>query len=83
MRAFALANITSPSIDFVIEILLKSAKDQTSAVMRKAALISLDILRKKAIDESGSGEPAITYLRARNLIPFFYRCLSDKDKTVR
>lgn len=50
---------------------------------RKAALISLDILRKKALDESGSGEPSITYLRARNLLPFFYRCLSDKDKTVR
>jgi len=25
--------------------------------VRKAALVSLDILRKKALDESGSGEP--------------------------
>ena len=40
-------------------------------------------MRKKAVDESGSGEPSITYLRAKNLLPFFYRCLFDKDKSVR
>jgi hypothetical protein len=55
-------------------------RDPTSGAARKAALISLDILRKKALDEVGStGEPAITYLRARNLLPFFYRCLKDTD----
>jgi hypothetical protein len=58
-------------------------REQNSGTARKAALISLDILRKKALDESGSGEPQITYLRARNLLPFFYKCLSDRDKAVR
>jgi hypothetical protein len=58
-------------------------REPQSGSARKAALISLDILRKKAIEESQSSEPKITYLRARHLLPFFYRCLSDKDKDVR
>ena len=39
--------------------------------------MSLDILHKKVINDS------VTYLKARHLLPFFYRCLSDKDKQVR
>jgi hypothetical protein len=41
-------------------------------------MISLDILRKKtqASDE-------VTYLKARNLLPFFYKRLGDKIKAVR
>jgi len=58
-------------------------REPSSGAARKAALISLDILRKKCIEESLSNEPKITYLRARHLLPFFYKCLSDKDKDVR
>jgi len=52
VRALALANVSSPSIDFVIEVLLKTAKEPSSGAARKAALISLDILRKKSLEES-------------------------------
>ena len=45
--------------------------------------MSLDILRKKATEDSGSAEPQIPYLRARSLLPFFYNSLSDKSQQVR
>jgi hypothetical protein len=48
-----------------------------NASVRKSSLLSLDILHKKSPNES------VTYLKARHLLPFFYRCLSDKDKQVR
>ena len=47
--------------------------------MRKASIVSLDILRKRA----ASRLDQVTYLKARNLLPFLYRCLMDKDKQVR
>ena len=59
--------------------------------------MSLDILRKKneeICDISNQQEiadivyankiqPTVTYLKARNLLPFFYRCLNDKEKQVK
>lgn len=45
-----------------------------NASVRKSSLLSLDILHKKVVNDS------VTYLKARHLLPFFYRCLSDKDK---
>ena len=66
----------NPNIDFVIETLFQTSKDKHSEV-RKASLLSLDILHKKSPNDQ------VTYLKARHLLPFFYRCLSDKDKQVR
>lgn len=47
VRALALANVNNASIDFVIEMLFKVAGDKKVDI-RKAAITSLDILRKKA-----------------------------------
>lgn len=47
MRALALSNVHNASIDFVIEMLFKAARDKKPEI-RKAAITSLDILRKKA-----------------------------------
>lgn len=64
--------------------MLKSARDPNSSEIRKASLLSLDILRKKSLAASNGGSDSqITYLRAKHLLPFFYRCLMDKDKQVR
>jgi hypothetical protein len=49
------------------------------AEIRGAAITSLDILRKKA----SHNPEQVTYLKAKSLLPFLYRCLLDKDKTVR
>ena len=73
VRALALANVNNPNIDFVIEILFQTSKDKNPSV-RKSSLLSLDILHKKTVNDS------VTYLKARHLLPFFYRCLSDKEK---
>ena len=78
VRALALSNVSNASIDFVIETLFKVARDK-NAQIRKASVISLDILRKKSM----SLQDQVTYLKAKNLLPFFYRCLTDKDKQVR
>ena len=43
------------------------------------AITSLDILRKKA----ARFPDQVTYLKAKSLLPFLYRCLLDKDKAVR
>ena len=39
----------------------------------------MDILRKKATHNTDQ----VTYLKAKSLLPFLYRSLLDKDKTVR
>ena len=78
VRALALANVNNASIDFVIEMLFKAAKDK-KAEIRKAAITSLDILRKK----NQHSNDQVTYLKAKSLMPFLYRSLLDKDKAVR
>ena len=78
VRALALSNVSNVSIDFVIEMLFKTARDK-NAQIRKSSIISLDILRKKSMSLSDQ----VTYLKAKNLLPFLYRCLMDKDKGVR
>lgn len=75
VRALALAKVGEPTIDFAIEALFKAAQDRAGAV-RKAALLSLDVLHKNALD-------TVTYLRPRHLLPFFYQCLNDPERSVR
>ena len=44
IKAFALADIRNPNIDFVIETLFYTYSKELSADIRKAAIVSLDIL---------------------------------------
>mmetsp|Transcript_45070 Transcript_45070/g.59768 ORF Transcript_45070/g.59768 Transcript_45070/m.59768 type:complete len:180 (+) Transcript_45070:2060-2599(+) len=78
VRALALANVNNASIDFVIEMLFKVASDK-KAEIRKAAIMSLDILRKKAVHSTDQ----VTYLKAKSMLPFLYNCLLDRDRSVR
>jgi hypothetical protein len=48
IKAFALANVSNPNIDFVIETLFYVYQQEQNAQVRKVALISLDILHKKS-----------------------------------
>lgn len=70
-RALSLANINSPNIDFVVECLFKSCKSNSSLI-RKNALFAIRMLAEKA-DEK------VTYLKRKNVIPFFYEMMMDKD----
>ena len=48
VKAFALANIEHPNIDFVIETLFYTYSRDQNANIRKASLIALDILHRKS-----------------------------------
>ena len=48
IKAFALANVEDPNIDFVIETLFYTYARESSANVRRAALIALDILHKRS-----------------------------------
>ena len=48
VKAFALANIENPNVDFVIETLFYTYARETNTSVRRSALISLDILHKKS-----------------------------------
>lgn len=48
VKAFALANIEHPNIDFVIETLFYTYSRDQNASIRKASLIALDILHRKS-----------------------------------
>ena len=51
VRALALSNVSNASIDFAIEMLFKTARDKNPQI-RKASIVSIDILRKKSISLS-------------------------------
>lgn len=48
IKAFALSDIENPNIDFVIETLFYAYAKEQNANVRKAAVMSLDILHKKS-----------------------------------
>lgn len=48
IKAFALSDITQPNIDFVIETLFFAYSQEMHEQIRKAALMSLDILHKRS-----------------------------------
>lgn len=48
IKAFALADITNANIDFVIETLYFTYAREENPQVRKAALVSLDILHKRS-----------------------------------
>jgi len=48
IKAFALANVDHPNIDFIIETLFYTYSREQVPNIRRAALIALDILHKKS-----------------------------------
>jgi HEAT repeat protein len=74
-RSLALTDITSPNIDFIVETLFKAANICSSGVIRRDAIFAIRMLAERSEDN-------ITYLKRKNLIPFYYERLTDKDKTV-
>jgi hypothetical protein len=74
VRALAYTDITSTNIDFIVECIFKQGKNSFSLV-RKSAIFSIRVLAEKA-------EEKITYLKRKNIIPFYYDKLKDKDTTI-
>ena len=74
VSALAFSDINSSNIDFIVECVFKQGRNSNSLV-RKAAIFAIKILAEKA-------EENITYLKKKNVIPFYYDKLKDKDGSI-
>lgn len=73
--AFALSRVDSLNFDFILETLFKYSANPDASI-RKACLSTILVLFKQA-------KGTVTYLETRNIIPLFYKKLSDKEKEIR
>jgi hypothetical protein len=73
-KAFALSSINSPNIDFIVECLFKVSKSN-NPIIRKNALFAIRILAEKS-------EERVTYLKRKNIIPFYYEMMLDKEVSI-
>ena len=74
IRGYSYADITSPNIDFILESIFKQCNNEFSAV-RKACIFTIHELAERAQEN-------ITYLKKKNIIPFYYEKLKDKDINI-
>ena len=74
IRGYSFADITSPNIDFILESIFKQCNNEFSAV-RKACIFTIHELAERAQEN-------ITYLKKKNIIPFYYEKLKDKDINI-
>jgi len=73
-KALSLSAINGPNIDFIVETLFKVSNND-KALIRLKAVIAIKNLADRA-DES------VTYLKRKNVIPFYYNKLTDKDLDI-
>ena len=74
IRGYSFADITSPNIDFILESIFKQCNNEFPAV-RKACIFTIHELAERAQEN-------IIYLKKRNIIPFYYEKLKDKDINI-
>ena len=74
IRSYIYADITSPNIDFILESIFKLGNNEFTSV-RKACIFTIHELASRANE-------SITYLKKKNIIPFYYEKLKDKDVNI-
>ena len=74
IRAYSLADISSPNIDFILESIFKQSNNEFPTV-RKSCIFTIHELAERAQEN-------ITYLKKKNIIPFYYEKLKDKDINI-
>ena len=74
IRGYSYADITSPNIDFILESIFKLGNNEFASV-RKACIFTIHELASRANEN-------ITYLKKKNIIPFYYEKLKDKDLNI-
>eukprot|EP01017_Pseudomicrothorax_dubius_P042162 TRINITY_DN6841_c0_g1_i5.p1 TRINITY_DN6841_c0_g1~~TRINITY_DN6841_c0_g1_i5.p1 ORF type:complete len:898 (-),score=219.15 TRINITY_DN6841_c0_g1_i5:408-3101(-) len=75
IQSLELANVTKPTIDFVIEELFRHSSDAMIEV-RRACLSTLEVLRRRSRNN-------VTYLKPKNILPLFYNFLQDSAQEIR
>ena len=73
-KALGYTDLNGPNLDFIIETLFKSSISENSLI-RFNCLCAIKNLEDKSDDH-------ITYLKKKNVIPFYYNKLTDKDLTI-
>ena len=74
IRGYSYADITSPNIDFILESIFKLGNNEFPSV-RKACIFTIHELASRANEN-------IIYLKKKNIIPFYYDKLKDKDLNI-
>ena len=74
IRAYSLADITSPNIDFILESIFKQSNNEFP-IVRKSCIFTIHELAERAQEN-------ITYLKKKSIIPFYYEKLKDKDINI-
>ena len=74
IRGYSYVDITSPNIDFILESIFKLSNNEFASV-RKACIFTIHELASRANEN-------ITYLKKKNIIPFYYDKLKDKDLNI-
>ena len=74
IRGYSFADITSPNIDFILESIFKQCNNEFPSV-RKACIFTIHELAERSQEN-------ITYLKKKNIIPFYYEKLKDKDINI-
>ena len=74
IKGYAYTDIHSPNIDFILESIFKQCNNEFSLV-RKSCIFTIHELAEKAQEN-------ITYLKKKNIIPFYYEKLKDKDINI-
>ena len=74
ISGYSFADITSPNIDFILESIFKQSNNEF-ALVRKACIFTIHELSERAQEN-------ITYLKKKNIIPFYYEKLKDKDINI-
>jgi len=74
VKALGQSAITGPNIDFIIETLFK-ASNSDNALIRLNSLMAIKNLADRADDSN-------TYLKRKNIIPFYYNKLTDKELSI-
>ena len=88
IRAFSFCDITTPNIDFILECLFRQS-NSVSQPVRKNALYTINTLAHKANETNllkpsfnNNNKQAIVYLNYKNIIPFYYDKLKDKNNDI-
>ena len=74
IRGYSYADITSPNIDFILESIFKQSNNEFPSV-RQACIFTIHELAERAQEN-------IIYLKKKNLLPFYYEKLKDKDISI-
>ena len=72
IRAFAFVDTSSNNFDFVVECVFRHGKSN-NILIRKAAIFTIKALSDRTEDK------VPTYLKKKNIIPFYYDKLKDRD----